>query len=56
VSPLEYDPKAVAGPDGVLRIDIDRVERVLARDRKDGGAASTVAGWDQSFPTPSGGA
>ena len=54
VSPLEYDPKAAAGPDGVLRIDTERVEAVLARDRKDSGSSSTVAGWDQSFPTSSG--
>jgi ATP-dependent Clp protease ATP-binding subunit ClpX len=56
VSPLEYDPKAGAGPDGVLRIDADRVEAVLTRNRKPGDSSSTVAGWDQSFPSPGGGA
>ncbi|MCG6923717.1 MAG: AAA family ATPase [Acidobacteria bacterium] len=54
VSPLEYDPKAAADSNGVLRIDVERVEKVLTRDRKDG-SSSTVAGWDQSFPTPSAG-
>jgi ATP-dependent Clp protease ATP-binding subunit ClpX len=55
VSPLEYDPKAAAGADGVLRIDTERVEAVLARGSKEGDSSSTVAGWNQSFPTPSGG-
>jgi len=54
VSPLEYDPKASAGSEGVLRIDTDRVEKVLARDQGDGASSSTVAGWNQSFPTSSG--
>jgi ATP-dependent Clp protease ATP-binding subunit ClpX len=54
VSPLEYDPKAAAGPDGVLRIDTTRVEEILSRGKKEGGSSSTVAGWDQSFPTPTG--
>jgi len=53
VSPLEFDPKAAAGPDGVLRIDVARVEAALARDRRPGGSSSTVGGWDPSFPTPS---
>ncbi len=55
VSPLEYDPKAAAGPDDVMRIDTERVETVLDRGKKEGGSSSTVAGWDQSFPAPSGG-
>ena len=54
VSPLEYDPRAAAGPGGVLRIDADRVETVLARGKKDSASSSTVAGWDQSFPSSSG--
>jgi hypothetical protein len=55
VSPLEYDPKAAAGPDGVMRIDTARVEEVLERGKGGVGSSSTVAGWDQSFPAPSGG-
>lgn len=53
VSPLEYDPKAAAGSDGVLRIDQERVESVLAESRGDGQSSSTVGGWDQSYSTPS---
>jgi ATP-dependent Clp protease ATP-binding subunit ClpX len=55
VSPLEYDPKAAAGPDGLLRIDTERVEAVLARDKKDEPSSSTIAGWDQGFSNPSSG-
>jgi ATP-dependent protease Clp ATPase subunit len=55
VSPLEYDPKAAGGKDGVLRIDIDRVEAALARDVKGGDSSSSVGGWDQSYPAPSSG-
>jgi ATP-dependent Clp protease ATP-binding subunit ClpX len=48
VGPLEFDPHAAAGPNGVVRIDLARVNAALARDRK-GGAASTTSGWDTSF-------
>jgi ATP-dependent Clp protease ATP-binding subunit ClpX len=47
VGPLEFDPHA-AGENGVVRIDLARVEEALARDRK-GGSASTTSGWDLSF-------
>ena len=46
--PLEFDPHAAAGENGVVRVDLARVEESLARDRK-GGSASTTSGWDQSF-------
>jgi ATP-dependent Clp protease ATP-binding subunit ClpX len=49
VAPLEFDPLAGAGPDGVVRIDVARVEQALSRQRPGAGAASTVSGWDQSF-------
>ena len=49
VSPLEFDPKAAAGPGGVVRIDLDRVNRALASESPGGGAASVTAGWDQAF-------
>jgi ATP-dependent Clp protease ATP-binding subunit ClpX len=48
VSPLEFDPQAAAGPGGVVRIDLERVKQALARDHQ-GEAATTTAGWDQSF-------
>jgi ATP-dependent Clp protease ATP-binding subunit ClpX len=50
VSPLEFDPKAAAGPDGIVRVDEDTVRAALARGRTESGAATTTAGWDQSFP------
>lgn len=49
VSPLEFDPKAAVGPDGVLRIDSAQVESVLDRDKGEVSSSSTNAGWDQSF-------
>jgi ATP-dependent Clp protease ATP-binding subunit ClpX len=52
ISPFEFDPKAAAGPDGVLRIDLARVEAALGRDRRAGESSSTVGGWDPSLPTP----
>jgi len=52
ISPFEFDPKAAAGPDGVLRIDLARVEAALGRDSRAGGSSSTVGGWDPSLPTP----
>jgi ATP-dependent Clp protease ATP-binding subunit ClpX len=55
VSPLEFDPRAAAGADGVLRIDLARVEASLARNRGTGAAAATVAGWNSAFPAPSSG-
>jgi len=54
VSPLEYDPKASAGADGVLRIDKKRVESVLDAGAAEGQSSSKVGGWDQSYPAPSG--
>jgi ATP-dependent Clp protease ATP-binding subunit ClpX len=48
VGPLEFDPHAAAGENGVVRVDLARVEEALARDRK-GGSASTTSGWDHSF-------
>ena len=48
VSPLEFDPQAAAGPGGAIRIDLDRVRQALASDRE-GEAAATTSGWDQSF-------
>ncbi len=48
VGPLEFDPHSAAGPNGVVRIDVARVEQALARDRKDG-SASTTTGWDTAF-------
>jgi ATP-dependent Clp protease ATP-binding subunit ClpX len=55
VSPLEFDPRAAAGADGVLRIDLARVEASLAQNRGTGAPAASVAGWDSAFPTPSAG-
>jgi ATP-dependent Clp protease ATP-binding subunit ClpX len=55
VSPLEYDPQAAAGPEGVMRIDTERVETVLNRGKTEGRSSSTTAGWNNSFPAPSGG-
>jgi ATP-dependent Clp protease ATP-binding subunit ClpX len=49
VGPLEFDPKVQAGADGVVRIDLARVQQALARDHHGEGAASTTSGWDQSF-------
>jgi hypothetical protein len=49
MSPLEFDPKAAAGPDGTVRVDEEMVRAALARGRTEG-AATTTAGWDQSFP------
>jgi ATP-dependent Clp protease ATP-binding subunit ClpX len=48
VGPLEFDPHAAAGERGVVRIDLARVQEVLARDQR-GGAASSTSGWDQGF-------
>lgn len=49
VSPLEFDPKAAAGPGGVVTIDLDRVKRALAAEAAGDGPASVTAGWDQAF-------
>jgi ATP-dependent Clp protease ATP-binding subunit ClpX len=49
VAPLEFEPLAAAGSDGVVRIDAARVEEALSRHRSQSGSASTVSGWDQSF-------
>jgi ATP-dependent Clp protease ATP-binding subunit ClpX len=48
VGPLEFDPHSTAGANGVVRIDVPRVEEALARDRKSA-SASTTSGWDTSF-------
>ena len=55
IGPLEFDPRAAAGPDGVLRVDLAQVEASLARNRGTGAAATSVAGWDSAFPAPSAG-
>jgi ATP-dependent Clp protease ATP-binding subunit ClpX len=49
VSPLEFDPQAAAGPGGVVRIDLARVQQALAADGQREASASVTAGWDQSF-------
>lgn len=54
VGPLEFDPKAAAGPDGALRIGKDRVEAVLATAGGEGPSSSKVGGWDKSYASPSG--
>jgi ATP-dependent Clp protease ATP-binding subunit ClpX len=53
VSPLEYDPRAAAGEDGVLRIDSERVEAALRRGAKASATSSAIGGWDKSYPAPS---
>ncbi len=50
VAPLEFDPKAAAGADGLVRIDEARVAVALQSQRPSGDSASAVAGWDKSFP------
>jgi ATP-dependent Clp protease ATP-binding subunit ClpX len=47
VSPLEFDPRAAAGADGVVRIDDEQVVSALGRDNA--GPGSPAAGWDQKF-------
>jgi ATP-dependent Clp protease ATP-binding subunit ClpX len=54
VAPLEFDPRAHAGPDGVLRIDVGEVAEALARSGRDGEAAGGGAGWQPPIPPPSG--
>jgi ATP-dependent Clp protease ATP-binding subunit ClpX len=49
LSPLEFDPKAAAGPDGLVRVDEERVRAALTRVATESGAAATTSGWDQSF-------
>ena len=49
VSPLEFDPKAAAGTDGVVRVDEATVRAALGRGRTESGAEAAAAGWDQSF-------
>jgi ATP-dependent Clp protease ATP-binding subunit ClpX len=49
VAPLEFEPREAAGPDGVVRIDEERVERALRQDKPGEGSASSVSGWDQTF-------
>jgi ATP-dependent Clp protease ATP-binding subunit ClpX len=49
VSPLEFDPRAAAGPDGLVRVDEERVRAALSRVAAESGAATSTSGWDQSF-------
>ena len=49
MSPLEFDPKAAAGPDGLVRVDEERVRTALSRVATESGAATSTSGWDQSF-------
>ncbi len=49
LAPLEFDPKAAAGPDGTLRIDDSRVAAALQRHQRAEGSASSTSGWDRSF-------
>ena len=50
VSPLEFDPKAAAGPDGRRAGRRGDGPAALGRGRTESGAAAAAAGWDQSFP------
>jgi ATP-dependent Clp protease ATP-binding subunit ClpX len=50
MSPLEFDPKAAAGPGGLVRVDEERVRTALSRVATESGAATSTSGWDQSFP------
>ncbi len=47
VSPLEFDPKAAGGENGVVRIDEARVAAALAHRQRAGGAS--VSGWDSAY-------
>ncbi len=47
VSPLEFDPKAAGGENGVVRIDEARVAAALAHRQRTGGAS--VSGWDSAY-------
>jgi ATP-dependent Clp protease ATP-binding subunit ClpX len=49
VAPLEFDPRAAAGPDGLIRVDEAAVVAALQRGREPAGGAAPAAGWDQSF-------
>lgn len=49
VAPLEFDPRGAARPDGAIQVDEALVVEALQRARRPSGAASQVAGWDQSF-------
>ena len=51
VSPLEFDPRASAGPDGVVRIDEAQVVAALRRGTDGRTPASQLSGWDQGFKT-----
>jgi ATP-dependent Clp protease ATP-binding subunit ClpX len=49
VAPLEFDPRAAANPDGLVRVDEAAVAAALERGRVAQGGAAPAAGWDQSF-------
>jgi ATP-dependent Clp protease ATP-binding subunit ClpX len=51
VRPLEFDPQSVAR-DGVLRLELEKVERALASARTGDGAASVSRGWDDASAVP----
>jgi ATP-dependent Clp protease ATP-binding subunit ClpX len=52
VSPYEFDPRRGAGATTSLRLDIAQVEAALRGWKGQDNAATSVAGWDQSFPMP----
>lgn len=51
VRPLEFDPQSGA-QDGVLRLELDHVERGLRALRSGESAASVSRGWDDAAPVP----
>jgi ATP-dependent Clp protease ATP-binding subunit ClpX len=53
IGPFEFDPRAAAGPAGVLRIEVAHVEKALADWRGADLSTSSVGGWDAAaFPMP----
>jgi ATP-dependent Clp protease ATP-binding subunit ClpX len=49
VAPLEFDPRAAAGPDGIVHVDETAVVAALQRGREAAGGTAPASGWDQSF-------
>ena len=49
MAPLEFDPRAAAGPDGLVRVDEAAVAAALQRGREAAGGTAPASGWDQSF-------
>ena len=49
VAPLEFDPRAAADPDGLIRVDEAAVLAALQRGRDAQAASSPAAGWDRAF-------